>query len=92
MKGLPAEFVADKDDNFDRWYKKMSIVPYAIKFEGEYLHKGNLMSSFNTTSSRYITITERVIYYHFNGKVELTNNLLMIGLVLYLLSSMKRFL
>ena len=69
-KKRPSEYVADKDDSFAVWCKKMRIVPYAIKFEGEYLHEGNLMRRYNTTSSRYITITERVIYYHFNGKVE----------------------
>ena len=62
--------VADKDDHFDGWCKKMSIVPYEINFKGECVRKGDLMSSYNTTSSSYITITERVIYYHFNGKVD----------------------
>ena len=66
----PSEVVAEKDDNFDGWCKKMSIVPYEINFKGERVRKGNLMSSYNTTSSSYITITERVIYYHFNGKVD----------------------
>ena len=66
----PSKFVADKDDNFDGWCKKMSIVPYEINFKGEYVRKGYLMSSYNTTSSSYITITERVIYYHFNRNVK----------------------
>ena len=65
-----SEAVADEDDNFDDWCKKMSIVPYEINFKGERVRKGNLMSGYNTTSSSYITITERVIYYHFDGEVK----------------------
>ena len=64
------ETISDEDDNFDDWCKKMSIVPYEINFKGERVRKGNLMSGYNTTSSSYITITERVIYYHFNGEVD----------------------
>ena len=66
----PNEYLADEYDSFDVWCKKIDIVPYAIEFEGKYLLKACLMRSLNTTSSRYITITERVIYYHFNGKVR----------------------
>ena len=66
----PSKVVADEDDNFDDWCKKMSIVPYEINFKGERVRKVNLMSSYNTTSSSYITITERVIYYHFDGEVK----------------------
>ena len=66
----PNEYLADEYDTFDVLCKKIDIVPYAIEFEGKYLLKASLMRSHNTTSSRYITITERVIYYHFNGKVR----------------------
>ena len=69
----PSEFLADKHDTFDVWCKKSRIVPYTIEFEGKYLHEASLMRSFNTTSSRYITITERVIYYHSDGKVKTYN-------------------
>ena len=66
----PSKFMADKDDSFAVWCKKMRILPYAIEFEGKSLHEGNPIGSYNTTSSSYITITERVIYYHFNGNVK----------------------
>ena len=66
----PFESVADIQDTFDVWCKTYRIVPYTIEFEGKYLHETSLIRSFNTTSSRYITITERVIYYHFHGTVK----------------------
>ena len=66
----PYESAVDIQDTFDVWCKKNRIVPYSIEFEGKCLLETSFIRTFNTTSSRYITITERVIYYHFNGNVK----------------------
>ena len=66
----PVESAVDIQDNFDVWCKKNRIVPYSIEFEGKCLLETSFIRTFNTTSSSYITITERVICYHFDGKVK----------------------